>query len=212
MSSEEKEEKAVAAPTGKDAAKQKLKRILVIVVSGLSPVLALFAIGVAVYALSGSRTERTQTEKYASAIEATNAGLAASRQELDKLKLSAAALARENAELTDKLKKQEALLARVVQNITPVQARLKMAPTLESQLQQLASGVASVPVPSAEAGAARDGKKKLQMSAQEPAAQQHSVKHPAAANKSQKPFKPERELSPEAKAMKEAIERFNQQK
>ncbi len=204
MASEENEEKTVAAPAGKDAAKQRLKRILVIVLSALSPVLAVVAIGVALYTLSAGRSERANTEKYAAAIDAANASLAASRQELDKLKLSAAALARENAELADKLKKQDALLARVVQNITPVQARLKMAPTLESQLQQLASGVASVPVPSAAAAPAHEGKMKPQASAQ------HSGK--AVEKKAQKPFQPERELSPEAKAMKEAIERFNRQK
>lgn len=212
MASEEKEEKAIVVPAGKDAAKQKLKRILVIAVSGVSPVLALAALGVAFYALTGSRSEHAQSEKYATAIEASNAGLAASRQELDKLKLSSAALARENAELTEKLKKQEVLLARVVQNITPVQARLKMTPTLESQLQQLASGVASVPVPTAAVTPEHESKRGgSKMKAHESSAVQHSGKHPAA-TKAQKPFKPERELSPQAKAMKEAIERFNQQK
>lgn len=144
---------------------------------GFAPLVAVMALVVAVVAVSGNRSGEEQLGKAVAATEGLEKDLEAAKTELDRLRL---AMASDKSRQEEERLKQKELEARLVQNITQLQMKAKISPTLEQQLQP----PASAPAAASAAGA--------------PA----TMSPATGAGK---------ELSPQVKAIKEAIEKFNKQ-
>jgi hypothetical protein len=185
---------------------------------GFAPVVAVVAMVVAIFAIMGNQSGHAQISKDATEIGALKETLSASKLELDKLKAMIVSASRENALLNEKIKKQDELLTRVVQNVTPIQTKLKISPTLEAQLLGPASAVSAAPVaqPAHQPPAPVKPEAKPVMPKPEKSHAPAAAKVPAKPHKAAPATAPaqatanDKELSPQVKAMKEAIERFNQ--
>jgi hypothetical protein len=164
-----------------EAAPSKLKLVGHYAMLGIGPLLAIVALVVAVMALSGNRASEQQATKAVAAAANLEKSLEATRNELERLKLS---IAQEKNGQNEERRQREEREAKIVQNITQVQAKLKISPTLEQQLQAPASAPAAASAAAAPAAAA-------------PAASK------AGATGGEKKF------GPEAQAIKESIEKFN---
>ena len=150
------------------------------------PILSLAALGVAVFAVTGNRSGAEQISKAAANIESLSATLTATQSELEKLK---AAQALEKIAQEVERKKLDEQLAKIIQNVTPLQVKLKISPTLEEQLHQ-PTGASSV-LPAATLNS--------------PVAHAAPITRaaPAAARTGDK------KLNPQVKIMKEMIEKYN---
>lgn len=223
-----------ATPSKAAALRSKLGNAGRYAMLALSPIVAIAALVVAVFAVLNNKSSQEQLGKNAAAIESLSANLAASKSELDKFKLvvlkEATAQNEKLKQQDEKLRQQDEHTAKIILNITPIQKKLKISPTLEQQLQLPASAPAptaaashpapqtSAPHPSAaapakptaspsthSAGAAAAPAVK---SAHKPTAATHAASAAAPA----KPAEANQELSPQARAMKEAIEQYNSKK
>lgn len=210
--------KAGSGSSKKELLQIKLKRILGYVMLGLAPTVAVIALVVAVLAMMGNQSGREQIGKDAAVIAGLNANLSASKLELEKLKVTLATMQKDMALQSEKSKKQDELVAKIVQNITPLQMKLKISPTLEAQLLQAASGVASAvsAAPRVATPPAHETKTPMhehEAKSAKPAKPKPASVPPDAAPASSAADTPKGEkppLSPQVKAMKEAIEKFNQ--
>lgn len=170
-----------AAPAKADLLRAKLKLAGHYAMLGLAPLVAVIALVVAVIAMTDNQASLEQLNKATARIDSLNSSLAASRNELDKLKLAAA---KESALQKEELAKHDERMLKIIQNITPLQTKLKISPTLEEQLRQAASAVvAASSVPHAASAVASA---------------------PVAA-----PASAENKISPRVQAMKDAIEKYN---
>lgn len=189
--SSENENEAVSAPAEKSkpsgAAAQvkapkgeKMQRIVQYAIPAITLIVAIAALVFAVLTGNGSKGNQEELGKAGAKIEALTASLAATKSELDQFK---ALWAQEKA-LREKVRKeQDDMTARIVQNIVPIQTKLKLKPTLDEQLQQPMSIQAAVQVANTHAAT--------------PSA--HLVTEAA----------PEAKPSPQVQAVKKAIEQFN---
>lgn len=177
-SHQEREESGDATES---AAPSRLKLAARYAMLGFAPAVAVVALIVAAMAVSGNRSSEEQLGKAAAATDSLSVNLAEARSELERLRL---AMASDKSRREEERRKQEELEARLIRNISQLQAKAKISPTLEQQLQQPASAPADAPA-----------------AASAPAA-------PAAMSATTGAGK---ELSPQVKAMKEAIEKFNRQ-
>lgn len=144
---------------------------------GIAPVIAIIALGVGVFAVNGNHSEEERLGKSVAKIESLTASLTTTKNELEMLK---ATLAREKNVREDERKDQDERLTKIVQNITPLQIKLKIKPTLEDQLHQAAGASSVLPTTAASA----------------------PVPTAAASGNDKK-------LSPQVRAIKEAIEKYN---
>jgi hypothetical protein len=185
----------VAAPVQSDM-RAKLKIAAHYAMLGFAPVVSVVALVIAVVAVSGnsSKSDRAQLSEYAARIESLNASLSETRNELENHKL---AMVREKSQHADERKKADEYDAKVVQNISRLQAKMKVSPTLEEQLREAEKVPASAPVVGNAASA--------------------PVTAPAATVAEKKPPIPEpvikqsEKTAPQVKALKEAIQKFNRQ-
>ena len=183
--SDRRGEEEVAEPAKVSPLKQKLTLVGHYAMLGLAPVLSVCALVIAVVAVTGNQSGEEQLSKAIAKTESLNAGLAATKSELDKLKLS---IAQDKAQQEEERKKHEDQFTRIIQNITPLQVKLKISPTLEDQLRQAVSGTSVAPAGPSSVQAAN------------PSVPAASPAPTAAANKSS---------LPQVKAMKDAIEKYN---
>jgi uncharacterized protein YoxC len=144
---------------------------------GLAPALSICALVMAVYALTEDHSAEEQLSRVKLKIDSLNLSLSATKSELEKLK---AVIAQTNGLQDDVNKKQDERVTKIIQNIIPLQVKLKIFPTLEEQLRQAAATSAVPPaaassVPAASAVAATAAK----------------------------------QLLPQVKVMKEAIDKYN---
>ena len=147
---------------------------------GLAPVISVIALAVGVLAVTGNHSGEEQLSKSMAKLDILSANLAASKAELERLKL---ALAQGKNAQEEERKKQDEQLAKIIQNITPLQVKLKISPTLEEQLRQAASAATvatALPVVASSVPAAS------------------AVTTTA-----------EKKLSPKVKVMKDAIDKYN---
>ncbi|KAF0206147.1 MAG: hypothetical protein FD173_461 [Gallionellaceae bacterium] len=179
-----------------DKARLKLKLIARYALLGLVPVVAVGALVVAVIAITDNRSGQKQLGEMAAKIEGLNTSLSATKAELEKLKASAA---KEKAQQNEELLKQDERVSKIIQNITPLQVKLKIRPTLDEQLQQPAGASAVAPAVSHTAPAAA------------PHAVAPATPHVSSATSapSKTPAAADKTISPQVKAMKEAIQQFN---
>lgn len=203
------------ASSKSQAMQMKLKKVLGYAVMGFAPVVALAALGIAVSVLLGNQSARTQLHNDTVAIERLNSALASSKAELERLRV---AVAKESAAQSDKFKQQDEELMKLTQSIIPLQIKLKISPTLgdpvlPAALSEPPSAVVH-PVPVKEKVLVHSPpevshkalpKKAAKAAAVEP----HAAGAVAAPVKSSEPSEADKKLSPQVRAMKEAIEKFN---
>jgi hypothetical protein len=189
-----------------------------------APVIAIAALAVAMVAIknNSSQADRAKLQELTAKVDLLNASLSDAKGELDTLKF---AMGREKAAQADERKKVDARNEMIVQGVTRLQLKLKVSPTLETQLQQAASAPAiapsaanTAPAPVVAPATAEIGKNAVvAKTAPKAAGKKPAVaapKHGASGSKATKaPAKPKSaDKTPEqVKALKDAIEKFNQQ-
>ena len=199
-----------APPSRADLARVKLKIIARYALIGFAPAMSVAALIVAALALSNtqSQADRAKSDELASRIEGLNKNLSDTRSELESLKFT---LSREKATRGEERRKLDEQDEKIIQNVTRLQAKLKVAPTLEEQLRPPASAPAAVPAPVGAASAPAvvpvlPATNTIQAA---PSAQALAGK-PAAASAKPK-AKTTDNTAEQVKALREAIEKFNKQ-
>lgn len=110
-----------------------LKLIAAYAMDGFAPLVAVIAVVVAVIALNANKSSRVELSQSTATIETLSATLKASRGELEKLK----ATVLQGKAVQDELQsKQEESVRLIVQQVSKLQEKLKISPTLEAQLLQ----------------------------------------------------------------------------
>jgi hypothetical protein len=197
------EEDSTPSPTGD--AREKLKLAAHYAMLGFAPVVSVVALVVAVF-VPGKHPDQAQQSEVDSRVESLNANLPASRGELDNFKI---AMAHERSMREEERKKQDEQDKKIIQNVTRLQVKMKISPTLEEQLREAASAravtsaVASAPVAASPAVVAVSAPVvTLPVAA--------AVSAPVAASAPPKAEKADKKHA-QVKALKEAIEKFNRE-
>jgi hypothetical protein len=155
---------------------------------GLAPAISICALFVAVYAVNQNQSGEEQLNRSQLKIDSLNLSLSATKGEVEKLKT---AIAQANVLQAEANKKQDEQAVKIIQNITPLQVKLKILPTLEEQLRQAAAASAVVPTAASAVAATSVASAVVAASAvAAPAVKQHL---------------------PQVKVMKEAIEKYNKE-
>ena len=134
-------EEVVAAPK-LSPLRQKLILVGHYIMLGLAPVISVCALGVALLAVTGNQSGEEQLSKSMAKIDSLNVSLATTKGELEKLKVS---IVQEKGMQDEERKRQEERLEKIIQNITPLQQKLKISPTLDEQLRQATATSAVMP-------------------------------------------------------------------
>ncbi len=238
-----KDEKA-AAPAKAARMGIMLKMVGRYALLGLTPLLAIAALAVALMAYKNNQSNVGQLTEIQTQLESLNTSLSASKAELEKLKFTTA---KEKTAHSELLAKHDERVNKVIQNITPIQTKLKIRPTLEEQLHQVASApAAAMPAPTPSAHETTPAAKTSAVEPSKIAPAPHVAEKHAASPAPTKPApvkaaplqaapkppykaeatpkanpvvtKPtppatsssgEKTVTPQVKAMKEAIEQFN---
>jgi hypothetical protein len=108
---------------------------------GFAPVVSVLALIFAVIAVIGNQSNREQLNEAASQINSLSASMSESKGDLDIFKVP---LAHEKTLLAEERKKQGERETKIIRNVTQLQAKMKISPTLEEQLREKTSA-ASVP-------------------------------------------------------------------
>ena len=98
-----------------------------------SPVLAVLALIFAVVAVVSNLSSQAQLSMTSSKLESVNASLSASKVELEKLK---ATITQDKTMQEEERKKQNEVVSEIIRNVTNLQIKMKVYPTLEEQLVQ----------------------------------------------------------------------------
>ncbi len=205
----EHEEKSVASDSRKpsdgeasddSAPSSKAGRMSLIVkyaMHGFAPVLAVLALIIAAIAFTGNQSSQAQLSNAVAKIDSINSSLSASKGEVEKLKT---ALVQEKAQQEEERKKldaQDEQATKIILNVTHMQIKMKITPTLEEQLIQPAS--ASAVNPSVVSAATPAAPSAVPAQTAIPAAPATAS---VSAGKDKKP-------SPQVQAIKNAIDTFN---
>ncbi len=177
-------EEASSAPSKSELLRVKLKLVARYALLGFAPVVAVVALVIAIIAVSSSRASHEQLDKTAAKLNDLNTSLSAAKSEVDKLKL---AMLKDKSQQNEEIAQQGEQIDKIIRNLTPLQVKLKISPTLEEQLRQPVSAPASAPV----------------------AAAPHAAEVAPAPKKSAEPVAAEKKMSPQVRALKEAIEQYN---
>lgn len=113
--------------------RMKLKLIANYAMDGLIPAVAVIALIVAVMAINGNKSGLAQLGKATAMIDSLSASLLASNRELEKLKTTMAA---EKSMQEQENKNQNEMMKKIIQNVSPIQSKMKITPTLQEQLLQ----------------------------------------------------------------------------
>jgi len=135
-SSDSKAEDDSTPPSKAELVRLKLKLIANYAMRGFAPVVAVLALAIAMIAVTGNESSQALLSKVAARIDSMSASLSASKGELRKLK---AATAQEKAMQEEERKKQDERVTKIIQNVTQLQEKMRIFPTLEEQLYQPAS-------------------------------------------------------------------------
>ncbi len=207
---EREHEEDDTSPSRTDAANRMLKIVARYAMIGFAPVVSVVALIVGIIALTNhqSQADHAKLSEVTSVIAGLNTSLSATRAELDNLKFT---LSREKAMRGEERKKLDDRVGTIVENVTRLQKKLKVAPTLETQLREAASApVATSVVPNAASAPAVE----VPMPVAEklpavPKPTTTSKKPSAIAPKSN--AKPSDKAAAQVKNLKDAIEKFNKE-
>lgn len=193
----ETDEEAPAAPSRMGGI---VKLVIHYTILGFAPVVAVAALIVAVVAVSRTPAVPAQTVEATARIESLSASLLEAKNELESIKLT---LARERSARAEERRKAEEREAMIVRHVTQLQGKLKVTPTLEQQLKE----AADVPAPAHGAPAAAGEHNAPALSVPAATDKSHSAVPAAPA-----PHAENEKSSAQVKALKEAIEKFNDKK
>lgn len=213
---EEDESSALKA----DLVRAKLGLVVHYVLLGFAPVVSVVALIFAVMAFTGNQANRAQFDAVNARIESVSAMQPEPKGELDIFRVS---LAHEKALLAEDRKKMAEQDAQIIANVTQLQVKLKVSPTLEEQLSghakapAAASQVTAVPVAAPSVAApvatpvpAKVEKKPVAQPAAKPAAvAKKSAPVAKVIKKKPVPAPTSAEKAAKAKALKKTIEDFN---
>jgi hypothetical protein len=227
-----KDEDDSAASSEPDQMKAKLKVIVRYLALGFAPVVSLLALVIAVFAYYGNQSNRVQINEAKLRMDGMSASMSDLKGEQELFKLP---FGRERPTLGEERKKQGERETKIIKNVTQMQMKLKITPTLEEQLREvapvpvIAAPVASAPVvthpiPGAASApaattlpAANEMKPAVVPKAAEikPATQKETDKKPAAEQKGSaaKPTavpKAADKASNQVKSLRDAIKIYNQ--
>jgi hypothetical protein len=197
------EEDNTPSPAGD--AREKLKLAAHYAMLGFAPVVSVVALVVAVL-VPDKHPDQARQSEVNSRVDSLNASLMASRSELDNYKV---AMAHERSAREEERKKQDERDKKIIQNVTRLQVKMKISPTLEDQLREavsaraVTSAVASAPVAASPAIIAISAPVVTS-----PAAV--AISAPVAASAPPKAEKADKKHA-QVKALKEAIEKFNKE-
>lgn len=150
----DREEEDAAEPVEGGSLRARLKMIAHYALL-TAPVVALLALALAIAALFLGRSAPPQADDSSAHIESLSASLTETKNELESLKFT---LARERSQRAEERKKAEEREAAIIRHVSRLQAKLKVAPTLEEQLKTAESvpvhaAPVAAPVPAAAAAA-----------------------------------------------------------
>ena len=207
-----REEEEDNAPASKgDLARAKLKLFARYAMLAFAPVVSIAALVVAMIAASNhhSQSEGAPLSEMTSRIESLSASLSETKGELDNLKF---AMGREKTLRAEERKKADERDTTIVQNLSHLQAKLKVSPTIEEQLREAASAPAATFTATSAASAPAVAASKMPLTENSPAVSKPiaAVEKPIAAAPKSKPKTPDKTPA-QVKALKEAIEKFNKQ-
>jgi hypothetical protein len=141
-----------------DLVRARLGLVVRYMMLGFAPVVAVLALILAVIAVIGNQSNREQLNEATSKINNLSANISESKGELDLFKVP---LAHEKTMLAEERKKQAERETIIIKNVTQLQVKMKISPTLEEQLREKtgaqtipASGVSTPAVTSSITGAA----------------------------------------------------------
>lgn len=134
-----------------DRIRKQLLLVAGYLMDGFAPVVAVVALIVAVMAVNGNKAGQSMAGQSASRLDNVNTNLTAAKGDLEKLKTE---LAKEKARLDEERKKLDERQAKIIQAISQLQAKAKLSPTLEEQLNQPVAKAAVAPPAAAPAAAA----------------------------------------------------------
>lgn len=122
----------------------RLKAVAHYLMLGFAPAVAVIALVAAVFAIVDKRSGDSRMNEVIAELQSMNANLTATRSELESLKFI---VTRQKAQL-DAAKRQDETIEVIVQNVTRLQEKLKVTPTLQEQLHQTASAPVVTPAAS----------------------------------------------------------------
>ena len=218
-----KQEENDSDPSKDGPARAKLGLVARYVMLGFAPVVSVAALIFAVMAYTGTQSNHAQLGAVNSRIDSISAVQSEPKGELDIFKVS---LAHEKALQAEERKKQAEREAKIVKNVTQLQVKVKVSPTLEEQLREgagapaVASPVVGAPVIASSVASAAAVPAAAPMPVKvdakppvKPAAKPVVVdKKPVPAAKEAKkpaPAPASAEKAAKAKALKQTIEDFN---
>lgn len=179
-----------------------------------SPVLALLALALASAALILGRSAPPQADDSSARIESLSASLTETKNELESLRFT---LARERSQRAEERKRTEEREAAIIQHVSRLQTKLKVAPTLEERLKETtrapAPAVSEGPTAETAVHAATVPAVAETKPAVVPAATVADKAHPAPKTVEKKPVTaapPATEKTPaQLNALKDAIDKLN---
>jgi hypothetical protein len=200
-------EEEESTPSKSDLARARLKVIARYAMIGFAPVVSVAALIVGVIAISNtqSQSDRTKFGELESRIDNLNANLSETKSELENLKFTQS---REKTIRGEEHKKLDEQDAKIIQNVTRLQTKLKVSPTLEEQLRAPAPASSPAPVGAASAPAVAPVSPTANKT-QAVTSEQAVAKKPVVVT-TPKP-KAADNASDQVKALREAIEKFNKQ-
>jgi hypothetical protein len=144
-----------ARPSKVELVGLKLKLIANFAMREFTPVLAILALIIAVIAFTSNKSNQAQFNNAVAKIDSINASLSASKGELENLKITIAQrkTMQENEskqqderlkQQDERLKQQDTQATKIIQNVTKLQVKMKITPTLADQLNLPSSAVAAV--------------------------------------------------------------------
>lgn len=178
-----------ATPSKAELIRIKLKVVAHYAVLGFAPVISVIALTLAVVAIIGNKSIRTELTQGTPKLEGISTSLSESKIELAKIR---AAMAEQSSLQTEERKKLDEKMEKIIQNVSLLQIKMKVAPTLEEQLRQPASAPAAATTAPAVVAAS-------------------PAPSPVKAAPVAIPKPVEKKLSPQGQSIKAAIEQFNKQ-
>lgn len=208
---ERESEEEDAPPSRSDAAKRILKIVAHYAMIGFAPVVSVVALIVGIIALTNhqSQADRAKLSELTTTIAGLNTSLSETKGELENLKFT---LSREKNMRGEERKKLDERVVRIIENVTRLQVKLKIVPTLETQLREAASSpaaVSSVVNAAPVLTAAPPVESKPAVNAPQPASPAGKLVPASPKPKSKKQVSDK--TATQVKALKEAIEQFNKQ-
>lgn len=200
-----------AEPSKADAAGGMLKTVARYAMIGFAPVVSVVALIFGIIAMTNhqSQADRVKLGELTATLAGLNSSLSETRGELENLKFT---LSREKALRSEERKKLDERVVTIVENVSRLQVKLKIAPTLETQLRE----AASAPVAATSVANAAPASAVVPPVETRPVVGAPHPASPAGKSGSTLPRPKSQKQAPDktpdqVKALKQAIEQFNKQ-